>query len=93
MYGFVLGTGFATRTPAPWPQLLAVASLAVGSPTTVVIAWAVYGGARAIVPIAARRRHVDSRMITTYTTRTRHAMHLFGTAIAALLVALPFAIR
>src|SRR5205823_12643378 len=31
LYGFVLGTGFATPPPAPWPQPPAVAPLAPGS--------------------------------------------------------------
>src|SRR5919204_171142 len=38
LYGFVLGTGFATPSPAPWPQLLAVASLASGSLASVAAA-------------------------------------------------------
>lgn len=78
MYGAVLGTGFATRTPEPWPQLLGVASLLSTSWITIVNAWVIYGTVRALAPILARRGGSDSATITHYTSATRSYMRATG---------------
>ena len=78
LYGFVLGTGFATPTPAPWPQLLAVASLASGSLVAAWAAWTAYGVTRALAPVVTRRLGVDSNGIAGFTDRTRPAMLASG---------------
>jgi MFS family permease len=78
LYGFVLGTGFATPTPAPWPQLLAVASLASGSLVAAWAAWTAYGVTRALAPVVTRRLGVDSNGIAGFTARTRPAMLASG---------------
>jgi hypothetical protein len=78
MYGAVLGTGFATRTPVPWPQLLAIASLASGSLVAATAGWLTYGGTRALGPVVARRLGVDSNGIADFTDRTRSAMLASG---------------
>ena len=79
LYGFVLGTGFATPSPAPWPQLLAVGSLASGSLVAALAAWTAYGVTRALAPVVARRLGVDSNGIADFTERTRSAMLASGT--------------
>jgi hypothetical protein len=86
MYGFVLGTGFTTRAPAPWPQLLAIASLASGSLLAASLAWTSYGVTRALAPVVARRLRVDSNAIAGFTDRTRSAMLASG-ALASVAVA------
>jgi hypothetical protein len=78
LYGFVLGTGFATPSPAPWPQLLAVASLASGSLLAASAAWTAYGVMRALAPVVTRRLGVDSNGIAGFTDRTRPAMLASG---------------
>ena len=78
LYGFVLGTGFATPSPAPWPQLLAVASLASGSLVAAWAAWTAYGVTRALAPVVTRRLGVDSNGIAGFTDRTRPAMLASG---------------
>jgi cytochrome c biogenesis protein CcdA len=78
LYGFVLGTGFATPSPAPWPQLLAIASLASGSLVAAWAAWTAYGVARALAPVVTRRLGVDSNGIAGFTDRTGSAMRASG---------------
>ena len=87
MYGAVLGTGFATRTPEPWPQLLGVASLLSTSWITVMSAWVIYGTVRALAPILARRAGFDSATITHYTSATRAYMKATGTLCAIVVAA------
>jgi hypothetical protein len=82
LYGFVLGTGFATPSPAPWPQLLAIASLASGSLVAAWAAWTAYGVTRAAAPVVVRRLGVDSNGIAEFTDRTRSAMLASGTLAA-----------
>jgi len=88
MYGFVLGTGFATRTPAPWPQLLAIASIASGSLVAAWLGWVTYGAVRALAPVVARRVGVDSNGIAGFAERTSSSMLASGALAAAAVVCL-----
>jgi len=88
MYGFVLGTGFATRTPAPWPQLLAIASVASGSLVAAWLGWVAYGATRALAPVVVRRLGVDSNGIAGFVDRTASPMLASGALAAAAVICL-----